>query len=92
MLDINKTIFLLCSLSNPVVVFLGLASDEANVDLFEYSKSLSSIILSISPHWLHEIKHNIISDAFAKIAKISAQYWPNLLWSQFNNTLQVTVL
>ena len=27
-----------------------------------------------------------------RLGRLSMQYWPNLLWSQFNNPLQVTIL
>ena len=31
-------------------------------------------------------------NALPRLGRLSAQYWPNLPWGQFNNTLQVTVL
>ena len=35
---------------------------------------------------------HLLTMCLPRLGRLSTQYWPNLLWGQFNNTLQVTVL
>ena len=37
------------------------------------------------------LSHNLLM-CLSRLGELLEQYWPNLLWGQFNNTLQVLVL